>query len=64
MSLQSFKGYNGVATLVRVDGAEMFLLAGTIEELEAAFTKVNADGEFNPEKCKPAILVNPDLFHE
>lgn len=62
MTIQPFKGYTGLVTLVRIDDTQYFILANTESELAAIHNLLALDREFDPGACKPAILINPDLF--
>jgi hypothetical protein len=62
--MMPFKGFTGVASAIRIGEVECFILADSVEDLERVYDDVfRGDGEpFNPELCRPSILINKDLF--
>jgi hypothetical protein len=62
--LAPFKGFYGLTTLVQLDSdTTIFVVAEDEPTLERSVNAIlNGQREYVPEKTKPCILINPDLF--
>lgn len=62
--LKTFTGFYGLVASVQLDpDHRVFVVAADEPTLERAVNSLLAgEGEFNRERCKPGILIHPDLF--